>query len=137
MEVRICTSADVPALARMNRMLIEDERAENDMTLSQLEARMAGFLAGDYRAFLFGAAGEEVGYALVNLSASPLYLRQFFIRREKRRSGHGRTAFQALLKHLNAQTIDIDVLVWNGAGRAFWQSLGFQERFVSMRYQTP
>jgi GNAT superfamily N-acetyltransferase len=136
MEIRACTPSDVPALAQMNRMLIEDERAENDMTLPQLEARMAGFLAGEYRAFLFGAAGEEIGYALINLSQSPLYLRQFFICREKRRSGFGRAAFQALLQHLNTRTIDIDVLVWNEAGRAFWQSLGFRERYVSMRYRT-
>jgi RimJ/RimL family protein N-acetyltransferase len=120
MEIRACTPSDVPALAQMNRMLIEDERAENDMTLPQLEARMAGFLAGEYRAFLFGAAGEEIG----------------FICREKRRSGFGRAAFQALLQHLNTRTIDIDVLVWNEAGRAFWQSLGFRERYVSMRYRT-
>lgn len=135
--IRTCTPADVPALAQMNRMLIEDERAENDMTIPQLEARMAGFLAGEYRAFLFEAAGEGIGYALVNMSPTPLYLRQFFIRREKRRSGLGRAAFRALLQYLKTETIDIDVYVWNEAGRAFWQSLGFRERAVSMRYRTP
>ncbi len=130
-----CASADVAALARMNRMLIEDERAENDMTIPQLEQRMAGFLAGDYRAYFFEAAGEAIGYALVNPSATPVYLRQFFICREKRRSGFGREAFYALLSHLGVRTIDIDVYVWNEAGRAFWQSLGFRERAINMRYR--
>jgi GNAT superfamily N-acetyltransferase len=133
--VYACDQDHAPELARMNRMLIEDERAENDMTIPQLEARMRGFLAGDYRAFFFESGGERVGYALVNPSASPVYLRQFFICRERRRGGLGRGAFHALLAHLDVETIDIDVYVWNEAGRAFWQSLGFQARAISMRYR--
>ncbi len=135
-DLRACTSKDVLELAQMNRMLIEDERAENDMTLAQLEGRMQGFLAGEYRAFLFEKAGERVGYALVNPSAVPVYLRQFFICREKRRTGLGKEAFHALLAHLNLDTIDIDVYVWNETGRAFWQSLGFRARAISMRYHS-
>ena len=136
-DIRPCAQGDAAALAKMNRMLIEDEKAENDMTLPQLEARMAGFLAGDYRAYFFEAAGETVGYALINPAAKPVYLRQLFICRERRRGGLGREAFRALLNYLNLETIDIDVYVWNEAGRAFWQSLGFQARAINMRYRAP
>jgi GNAT superfamily N-acetyltransferase len=89
-------------------------------------------MAASMGAFLLSS-----GTALVNASAAPLYLRQFFIRREKRRQGLGRQAFHVLLNHLNIETIDIDVYVWNEAGRAFWKSLGFFERAVSMRYRSP
>lgn len=133
--IRACVKADVPELARLNRMLIEDERAENDMTVEELEARMAGFLAGEYRAYFFEAEGKTVGYCLVNMTAKPLYLRHFCIAREARRMGYGTQAFHALLAELKTETIEIEVYSWNERGRAFWKALGFQERAIQMRFQ--
>ena len=89
-DLTICTQKDVAALAQMNRLLIEDEKAENSMSLPQLEERMRNFLNTGYSAFFFEADGERVGYALVDMIKTPLYLRQFFIRRESRRRGYGR-----------------------------------------------
>lgn len=63
-----------------------------------------------------------------------MYLRHFFICRHCRREGWGRTAFHLLLRQLQTERIDIDVLVWNTRGRRFWESLGFGERFIRMRY---
>jgi ribosomal protein S18 acetylase RimI-like enzyme len=134
-HVTICTQDDVAALAQMNRMLIEDEKAENSMSLPQLEERMVGFLNTSYRAFFFEVDGERVGYALVDMSKAPLYLRQFFIRRESRRMGFGKMAFSALLEHLKTQEIDIDVYAWNQRGISFWKSLGFTERCYNMRFR--
>ena len=34
-NVLICTQDDIPTLAQLNRMLIEDEKAENNMTILQ------------------------------------------------------------------------------------------------------
>ena len=63
----------------------------------QLRDRMRGFLSGGYSAVFFVAEGMTVGYALINHTVSPLYLRQFFIRREYRRRGFGKQAFEMLL----------------------------------------
>ena len=135
LNVLDCTPNDAEALARLNRMLIEDEKAENTMTLSQLEQRMADFLSSQYRAFFFEAGGKRVGYALVDMSKTPLYLRQFFICRESRRMGYGKTAFHSLLERLQTAEIDIDVYVWNHGGVSFWKSLGFSERCYNMRFK--
>lgn len=135
MNVLVCNSNDVIELAQLNRMLIEDEKAENTMTLPQLEQRMAEFLTSDYQAFLFEVDRKHVGYALVNMTAAPLYLRQFFICREDRRLGYGKNAFFALLDHLQVNEIDIDVYAWNDRGIAFWKSLGFSERCYNMRFK--
>ncbi len=135
MQIIPCTPHDVPQLAAMNKRLIEDEKSDNPMDLAQLEDRMRGFLSGEYAAFFFRDAGEVVGYALVRRTASPLYLRQFYIDRAFRRRHYGREAFFALMDHLRAETIDVDVLPWNRAGMLFWQSLGFEEICVSMRYK--
>ena len=132
-DITVCASNDVAELTRMNRMLIEDEQADNNMSLPQLEHRMKAFLTGDYKAFFFDAIDKRVGYALVNMSAAPLYLRQFFICREYRRLGYGKKSFNALLDALQVSEIDIDVYAWNRAGIAFWENLGFSVRCYNMR----
>ncbi len=119
----------------MNRMLIEDEQADNPMTIPQLEERMTAFLRSGYEAFLFEADGKNVGYALVDGTKTPPYLRHFFIGRECRRMGYGKAAFHALLEQLGTREIDIDVFVWNARGLAFWKSLGFAERCLMMRFR--
>ena len=135
MRIEKCTIEDVKTLAFMNKCLIEDERSSNPMDLSQLTERMKGFIEGDYDAYFFKDGETIVGYALVDRTANPLYLRQFYIAREQRRKHYGKSAFQALLEYLGTDTIDLDVLPWNEAGVAFWKSLGFSEQYVVMRFK--
>jgi len=133
MPVEPCTPSDAQLLAAMNKQLIEDEKSDNPMDGRQLEQRMRTFLETEYRAYFYRVQGEIAGYALVRMSASPLYLRQFFICRAYRRKGHGRAFFFELIKELGAKEIDIEVFCWNEAGIGFWRSLGFEPRSVSMR----
>ncbi len=140
MEIKTCTPNDIPLLAQMNELLIEDENAETNLSLPQLEARMAGFIATNYKAFLFyadpGHSENAVGYALCDMSKTPIYLRQFFICRNERRKGYGRQAFRALIEYIGTREIDIDVYAWNETGVSFWESLGFARRYYAMRYKT-
>ena len=126
---------DVPLLASLNQMLIEDEKAETDLTMTQLEERMADFLQTSYAAFLFYDACGPLGYALCDRQQTPVYLRQFFICRDKRRKGYGRQALQLLRAHLDIRELEIDVYGWNRQGLAFWKAVGFEERFCRMRYK--
>ncbi len=133
MEIRECAVSDAAKLAQMNKRLIEDEKSANPMTIDELEARMTDFLSGSYTAYFFAEDQAVVGYALVDNSRNPLYLRQFYIEREYRRRHFGQTAFRLLLAHLGTDTIDVDVLPWNAPGLAFWRSLGFRDTCISMR----
>ena len=63
------------------------------MNLAELEARMREWLDGDYEAHLFELDITTIGYALYRRDLDGIYIRQFFIRREFRRQGHGRFAF--------------------------------------------
>ena len=110
MQIRECTNQDVSQLALMNKHLIEDERSNNPMSVEELEQRMMDFLNGDYTAYLFIEEETVLGYALIRHTSTPLYLRQFYIKREFRRQHYGKTAFELLMKHIQADTIDIDVL---------------------------
>ena len=133
MKIQICTLSDAAKLAEMNKRLIEDEKSDNPMTVPELQARMEGFLNGEYTAYFFIEEKTAVGYALVNNSRNPLYLRQFYIEREYRRRHYGKEAFRLLLDQLKTDTIDVDVLPWNAPGLAFWRAMGFRETCISMR----
>ena len=61
MEYRFATTADAPVLAEMNRQLTREEGHRNPMPLPELVARMAGWLAGEYRAVLFADGGRPWG----------------------------------------------------------------------------
>ena len=132
--IRLAVLTDAEELAVLNKQLIEDEKHDNPMTVPQLKERMEDFLSNGYIAiFCFNEKASIVGYALVNESINPLYLRQFFICRNERRKGYGRRFFNKLLEYLNIETIDIEVMVWNETGKAFWESMNFKPRSIYMR----
>ena len=135
MQIRECNNQDVPQLAVMNKHLIEEEKSNNPMSVEELEQRMLGFLNSEYKAYLFMEDKTVLGYALVRHTSTPFYLRQFYIKREFRRQHYGKTAFEQLMKYIQADTIDMDVLPWNERGRLFWKSCGFEETCISMRYE--
>ena len=47
LSLRIALEADRPALAQMNKRLIDDEGSRNPMSLDQLRQRMAGWPRGE------------------------------------------------------------------------------------------
>lgn len=135
MIVKLCTEEDVPILAGLNKELIEDEESDNPMNITELKERMLRFISEDYKAYLFYEGSEIIGYALVDITRTPMYLRQFLIQREHRKKGYGKTAFNELLSILDVKTIDLEVLSRNKRGIAFWDSCGFKERSRYMRFE--
>ena len=133
-QIRVCSDEDLDLLAVLNNQLIEDEQHDNKMNVEQLRERMNGFINTDYKAYLFEKGSKVIGYALVNHTRKPLYLRQFFICRDVRRQGYGKTTFNKLLELLKTEIIDIEVMSWNGRGIGFWRSLGFKDRSIYMRF---
>ncbi|WP_276358021.1 GNAT family N-acetyltransferase [Cohnella caldifontis] len=135
-NIRICTHNDLDLLAQLNKQLIEDEMHDNTMDLDQLKERMNKLISSEYKAYLFFEDMDELrGYALINHSKDPLYLRQFFICREYRRQGYGKSAFKSLIDFLDSDNIDIEVMHWNERGHRFWKSIGFKERSIYMRLE--
>lgn len=133
MIIRKCTTNDTDRLAVLNKQLIEDEKSDNKMSMPELRDRMRLFLETDYDAYFFMEGSDVVGYALVRKNAEPIYLRQFLIEREFRRRHFGKTALGLLLSELETDTLDLEVLTRNEAGRRFWESCGFTERSRYLR----
>jgi GNAT superfamily N-acetyltransferase len=130
---REATDSDLGLLAEWNHQLIRDEGHRNPMTVTQLAERMKAWLAGEYRAVLFSDT-EPVGYALFRKEKELIYLRQFFVRRERRRNGIGREAFSMLREQIwpRGMRLTVDVLCQNQGGVAFWRSVGYRDYCLTL-----
>ncbi len=141
--LEIVPSDNVHELALMNRMLIEDEGADNPMSIEQLEDRLRRWLNdGEYHAAMIYRNDEVVGYMLYreeqdayDISRKNIYVRQFFVKRAYRRRGIGRSAFEQVVatQFPPETTIMLEVLASNLQGRAFWERLGFEPYFTTYR----
>jgi len=134
MTFRPATLDDCPLLAALNHQLIRDERHRNQMTEPELEQRMRGWLAGEYRAVIFEDAGEVVAYGLYREQPELIHLRQLFVVRNRRRQGLGRMAVQILRSQVwpKDRRLTVDVLVANQSGVAFWRSVGYADYALSL-----
>jgi len=134
-KFRYASAEDIPLLAMLNQQLIQDERASNPMSATELSTRMTGWLCGEYQAIIFERQSEPVAYALFRTSEDGMYLRHFFVCRGHRRNGVGRRAIELLMEYVvpSGQSLTLEVLVQNEAGIAFWRSLGFREHALSFR----
>lgn len=135
MRLRRASTTDLPLLAELNHQLIEDQQAQNPMTVAQLLERMRQWLAGDYEALIFEIRQEPVAYALIRPTEGGIHLRQFFVVRTQRRRGVGRNAIELLREEIapNGTPITLEVLVHNTAGLAFWRGLGFQDHSICLQ----
>ena len=134
MEYRRATLSDAMLLAAMNHRLIRDQGHRNPMTIAQLQARMENWLRGDYEAFVFEDADGPAGYALFRRDEDAIYIRQYFVRRERRRQRVGRSAFAWLVENVwkPESRLRLDVLVGNRVAIQFWRSLGFADYCLTM-----
>ena len=134
MTFRPATLDDCPVLAELNHQLLRDEGHRNRMTVAELEQRMRGWLAGEYRAVIYEDGGEVVAYALFREQPEELYLRQLFVVRHRRRQGLGRRAVEILRSQVWPRTkrLTVDVLVANQSGVAFWRAVGYTDYALTL-----
>ena len=134
MNYRTATLADIETLAELNHQLIADEGADNPRSVAQLAERMAEWLEGRYRAVLFEEGGAPVAYALYRDDGESIYLRQFFVTRERRRTGVGRDAITRLVNEVfpPGKRVVVEVLAKNARAMAFWHAMGFVDYFMTL-----
>ena len=135
MRYRLATTDDYPLLATLNHQLIRDEGHRNPMTVAQLEDRMRGWLAsGEYQAMLFEQDSPVVAYALYRDSETEVYLRQFFVVRDRRREGIGRRAIHLLFNEVwpRHKRWTVSVLMQNTAAVDFWRAVGYTDYALTL-----
>ena len=104
------------------------------MTVGELEQRMRGWIAGEYRAVIFEAGDEVVAYALFREQAEEIYLRQLFVVRHRRSQGIGRRAVEILRSQVWPKTrrLTVEVLTANERAVSFWRSVGYRDYALSL-----
>ncbi len=134
MEYRFAAEPDLDLLAEWNHQLIRDEGHRNPMTVPELRQRMKGWLEGEYKAVLFFDGREAAAYGLYREDREELYLRQFFVRRDKRRKGIGRRAMRTLQEKIwpRHKRLTVEVLCRNMAGIQFWRSVGYKDYCLTL-----
>ena len=128
---RSATTADVPALARLNHQLIKDEGHRNPMKVDELAERMRSWLADDGYEALLGFDGDElVAYVLWRDEPDCVYLRQIFVQREQRRQGVARQLMLNVFERWPDKRLTVDVLAGNARALAFWRRMGYRDYAV-------
>ena len=135
MRWRVADDRDLDLLAEWNHQLISDEGHRNSMNVSDLRMRMKKWFSEDYTAVVFkDDQDKDVGYALYREYDQQIYLRQFFVRRDRRREGLGASAMTVLREELWSPglRLTVDVLTTNKAGIEFWKSMGYQDYCLTL-----
>jgi GNAT superfamily N-acetyltransferase len=134
MKHRFATDGDLDLLAEWNHQLIRDEGHRNPMTVPELHQRMREWLGGEYKAVIFGPQSEPVAYALYKENATEVYLRQLFVRRDRRRKGIGREAMDILRGRCwpRDKRLTVEVLTANSPAIAFWRSVGYKDYCLTL-----
>lgn len=134
MDYRFATESDLDLLAEWNLHLIHDEGHQNRMDVPELRERMSRWLAGEYRAVIFSQDGDPVAYGLYREEPEEVYLRQFFVRCDRRRMGLGRKAMGLLLQNVWPQNkrLTVEVLCGNTAGVEFWRAVGYRDYCLTL-----
>ena len=135
MRARPASLDDCPTLAALNYQLIQDEGHANPMSVRELEARMRAWLgSGEYRAVLWEDDGAVVAYAVFLETRQEVYLRQFFVARDRRRGGVGRRAVAELFASWpRDKRWTVSVLAANAPAIAFWRAMGYADYDVTMQ----
>jgi ribosomal protein S18 acetylase RimI-like enzyme len=139
MKYRIGKVTDLDLLANWNEQLIQDSGYRNPMTLHELKKRMANWIAKEYKAVIFESVGEPIAYVLFIESENEIYLRQLFVRRDKRRIGIGRTVVGILRSEMwpTHKRLTLEVLTLNTSAVNFWRSIGFKDYSLKLEIMPP
>lgn len=128
------TIENLALLTEMNIALRADEQIDNEMSPEDVQARMRDFLIGSqYRVYTINSDAAIVGYAVVDVTRKPPYLRQFFIEASQRGQRLGTQALTELRQLLSTDRLDVEVMVWNPRAIKFYEKNGFKTRVVGLR----
>jgi len=132
---RNASEADLDFLADWNRRLIVDDLHRNSMTIPELRARMEGWMrTGEYRAVIFTDT-VPVAHAVFRTDKDLIYLRQFFVRADRRRTGVGSAAFGILRREIwpRSTRLVVEALCREkDSSVPFWRSVGLKDYSLTL-----
>lgn len=135
LKLIVALDKDCLELASYNKLLIDDGGSNNNMAIAELELRMHQLISEGYLAFIFEVENEHIGYALIDNNQTPIFIRQFFVKKQFRRKGYGKKAFNQILTFFDVQNVNLSVLSSNEIGYQFWQNCDLVPYEIIMHYR--
>ena len=134
MKYRIADQNEYPSLAELNHQLIKDEGHRSKLSIDGLAKRMRELEAEGYKAVIFEEDGEIIAYGMYIEHEDKIYLRQFFVQRNKRRMGYGKKAMSIFMNEIwpKDKRLTVEVLVNNKSAYEFWKSIGYIEYSIEL-----
>jgi ribosomal protein S18 acetylase RimI-like enzyme len=110
---------------------------DNEMSDDEICKRMESFITGDvYKVHVLeNNAKDIIGYCVLDITRSPNYMRQLFIKREYRNHGYGRMLLEKAMEEHQLNEIDLEVMIWNEGAIRFYEHIGFKPRYMGMRFK--
>lgn len=128
----------VPELARMHGALLAQQGVNATYEETELETRIANFLAQEYQAVLFSWGERTVGYALYRVYPRYAYIRHFYLERGVSKKLRVEDAFSLLRREelSDYASIRLDVPESAKESLARWESIGFRPRSIRLELHT-
>ncbi len=102
-----------------------------------IEAQLYDLMDHGNQAFLLRWDTDVVGFAIIDTTRQPFSLKYFYASRNFRRSGMKVLDFSKLIDLLDTDALEVKINARNNSSRLFWETFGFKEQFVSLRYSRP
>lgn len=141
-QLRIATSADSEYLLEMSYQLLEDEGLEEDISMIERQAVLQEWIEDGWSILLILKDHQIAGYMIYRKQREEfpsheqtVFVREFFVRREYRRRGVGRSAFELIVNEYIPRdvTITLNVPAANHTALRFWQEKGFEVFSTTLR----
>jgi predicted acetyltransferase len=121
-------------LAELRRRQIEEERSALPVNSSAIRNQIAEWTTDGHQAFFLKWDDDIVGFAVIDTDCDPYSLKYFYASRNFRRSGMKVLDFSKLIALLDTDVLEVKVNARNTSSRLFWETFGFKEKAVCLRY---
>jgi predicted acetyltransferase len=134
LSIALCNGSDLAILVELNRMQMQEERSENRVSAIVIKEGLVNQMRDGTSAYFLMWDSEIVGFAMVDTAQKPFSLKSFYASRNFRRSGMKSLNFSKLVDMLETDVLEVEVDAGNTTSRLFWETFGFKERTVGLRY---
>jgi hypothetical protein len=134
LNIALCNESDLATLVELNRLKILEERGGVSSSDPEIREGLLNQIREGTSAYFLKWDTKIVGFAMVGTSQKPYTLKSFYASRNFRRSGMKALNFRKLVDMLETDVLEVEVYAGNTSSRLFWETFGFKERTVCLRY---
>jgi predicted acetyltransferase len=134
LDIALCNERDLATLVELSRMQMLEEKGVIDASDQEIREGLVSRQREGLSAYFLKWDDDIVGFAMVDITQKPFALKSFYASCNFRRNGMRALNFSKLVDLLETDVLDVEVNGDNNSSRLFWETFGFKERKVCLRY---